>query len=348
MESNKNEAFLKVTKNDEVDSPLINVAELISEAGDMLELTSCKHDNNIMKIEMDTNNNKSDKDDYNNDKDVKDDGVRKYMSERMMTPLQEKLNALTMLPNMIYCIYFIFLGKWITEESIDMAQLDMEEGDFKQWALDANTSNQFSFPNLFGLEGKCLSSSYLPNLHAFPPLPLLAIAFGVTLHAPFSFFYHYNCATILPADISRIEHWSRRMDHSMIHVAAAFISYGTSERWDYFIINSIYNFDCAYRQFQPIVNPKENQIRILISVISYTMPILMRGNFTNFVQLWCMFATCAWLFAKYPIRGWSHSAFHTVMLLLPHLLFEFASTLPSSQNQIHTAARCAIVNSSSH
>jgi len=360
MKITENEAFLTEAwepnneYDDEVDSPLSNVAELISEAGDILELTSSQYDKNSRKIEMDANNNNNENCDDKNEKDVKDNGVGKYMSERMMTPLQEKLNAWTVVPNVIYCMYFIFSGNWLTEESIDMAQLDMmgyahmqEEGDFRQWATDVNASNQFTLLNMFGLKEKCLFSSYFPNLNAFPPLPLLAIAIGITLHAPFSFLYHYNCALILPPDISRIEHWSRRMDHSMIHVASAFLSYGTTGRWDYFIINSIYNLDCVYRQFLPIVNPKLNKIRILISFVSYTIPVLKRGNFTTFMQLWFIIVISAWLFAKYPIKGWSHSAFHVVMSLLPHLLMVFACTLPSSQNQIRTAARCAVVHSSS-
>ena len=141
----------------------------------------------------------------------------------MMTPLQEKFNAWTIIPNVFYCMYFLTSGKWLSEESIDMAQFEM--GDFIQEG-DVRVNDE-SLLHMFGLEEKCIST-YFPNMHALPPLPLLAIALGITLHAPWSFLYHYNCATILPPDTSRIEHWSRRMDHSMIHVASALMSYGTS------------------------------------------------------------------------------------------------------------------------
>lgn len=94
MKITENEAFLteawepNTEYDDEVDSPLSNVAELISEAGDILELTSSQYDKNSRKIEMDANNNNNENCDDKNEKDVKDNGVGKYMSERMMTPLQ--------------------------------------------------------------------------------------------------------------------------------------------------------------------------------------------------------------------------------------------------------------------
>merc|ERR1740139_636524 len=99
----------------------------------------------------------------------------------MMTPLQEKVNAWTVVPNVIYCTYFLLAGKWLSEQAIELARLDMmsylhmQEGDFTQWAREVNASDRFSLFNLFGLEGKCISNSFFPNLHAVPPLPLLAI-----------------------------------------------------------------------------------------------------------------------------------------------------------------------------
>merc|ERR1712157_196734 len=184
-----------------------------------------------------------------------------------------------------------------------------------------------------------------PNLYALPPLPVVAIFIGIALHAPFSFFYHYNCATFLPPGIARIEHWSRRMDHSMIHVASAFLSYGTSGQRNYFLLNVIYNLDCVYRQFERRVRPKRNKLRIGISILLYTLPVLSRGDFHLFAQLWIIFFISAWFFAKYPIKGWSHSAFHFTISLIPYFLLQEACKLPASQPQIITAARCAIIES---
>lgn len=344
MEMNENETIVleeDENSNDE-GSSLSTVAEMISEAGDLLELTSTHESNKI----IDSSNVK----DTENGSSTCD--VSAYMSQRMMTPVQEKWNAWTVVPNVLYCMHFLIAGKWLSEQAIEMAQLDMmsylemeEEGDFRQWAREVDASDHYSLLNMFDLEGKCISNSYFPNLHAFPPLTLVAIAMGTALHAPFSFLYHYNCATFLPPDVSRIEHWSRRMDHSMIHVVSAFLSYGTSGRWDYFVVNAVYNLDCVFRQFKLRVNPKLNKIRILISIVGYTIPVLKRGNFSIFLQLCVVIVISGWLFAKYPMKGWSHSAFHIVISLLPHLLLVFACTIPASQYQINTAARCAVVSS---
>jgi len=337
MERNEIEVVERVSNKNEENVSLLNnnnVLELINEAGDVL--SSSNHDKKIQ-VETLSNNNKE-----------SSTKLKKYMSERMMSPLQEKFNAWTILPNVFYCMYFLTSGKWLSEESIDLAQFDMmgdyvhmQDGDFR-----AN-NNESTLLDMFSLDGKCISNSYFPNMYALPPLPLLAIALGITLHAPWSFLYHYNCATILPPDTSRIEHWSRRMDHSMIHIASALLSYGTSGRLEYFLINAVYNLDCVHRQFQPIINPKLNKIRILVSILSYTIPILIpNGNYAAFIQCWCIIIIGAWLFAAYPIRGWSHSAFHIVMSALPHLLLVFACSLPASQDSIHIAAKCAVIHSS--
>lgn len=335
------------------ESSLSTMAEMISEAGDLLELTSTDEDNssNISS----SNSNVIKKENGLNKKVVPCD-VSVYMSQRMMSPIQEKWNAWTVVPNVLYCMYFLLAGKWVSEQAIEMAQLDMMndlgqvegtvEGSFREWvSAVVDASDHYNLLSMFGLEGKCFFNSYFPNMQAIPPLPLLAIVLGTAIHAPFSFLYHYNCATILPPDISRIEHWSRRMDHSMIHAASAFLAYGTSGRWDYFIVNAVYNLDCIYRQFKPRVDPKLNKIRILISIIGYILPVLRRGNFSIFLQLCVVIAVSGWLFAKYPIKGWSHSAFHIVISMVPHLLLVFACTLPMCQYQINTAARCALISS---
>lgn len=48
--------------------------------------------------------------------------VTTYMSSREMTPLQERWNALTMLPSLLFCIYFVLGGKWLTENDIEEAK----------------------------------------------------------------------------------------------------------------------------------------------------------------------------------------------------------------------------------
>lgn len=44
-----------------------------------------------------------------------------YLDKRVMTPMQERANALTILPNMFYCIYFVLAGCWLTSEALENA-----------------------------------------------------------------------------------------------------------------------------------------------------------------------------------------------------------------------------------
>jgi len=275
--------------------------------------------------------------------------VAAYMSEREMTPLQEKWNAITVVPNPMFCLYFLLAGKWLAKEAIEVAREAMENADKAQQGFQLGSSEEagLTFASLaedaLADEKGCIHSSIFPHLHALPPVPVVAVAVGIILHAPFSFLYHWHYACKLAPGYARIDHWSRRLDHSFIHVISACMSYGTSGSWDYFLANLMFNADCIYRQFKPRVRPRMNKIRILISIIAYTIPILRRGETVLFCELWAIFALCGWLFAKYPIGGYSHSAFHAVIALAPPLLMQAACHLLASKEQIQVAARCAVL-----
>mmetsp|Transcript_8147 Transcript_8147/g.11693 ORF Transcript_8147/g.11693 Transcript_8147/m.11693 type:complete len:84 (-) Transcript_8147:144-395(-) len=73
------------------------------------------------------------------------------------------------------------------------------------------------------------------------------------------------------------------------------------------------------------------------------MPILWWGNIILFVKISVILLISAWLFASYPIGGWSHSAFHVAIAMLPPLLMIAACNLSSSRAQIQTAAMCAVL-----
>eukprot|EP00540_Astrosyne_radiata_P013918 CAMPEP_0116853420 /NCGR_PEP_ID=MMETSP0418-20121206/17902_1 /TAXON_ID=1158023 /ORGANISM="Astrosyne radiata, Strain 13vi08-1A" /LENGTH=379 /DNA_ID=CAMNT_0004485819 /DNA_START=116 /DNA_END=1255 /DNA_ORIENTATION=+ len=251
--------------------------------------------------------------------------VAKYMAEREMTPMQERMNALTMIPNPIYCFYFIVASLWLS---------DMQE--------DSATSSSSDNAS----DASCLEIPLLPRLHAMPPLTIMAIALGITLHAPFSFLYHWKYASSLPPGLPRTNHWSRRMDQSFIHVCSALMAFGTTGSWDYFFVNVLFNCDCIYRQFKKKVRPRRNQIRIGLSILAYTLPILRRGDVVLFSQCWFVLGVAGWFFVKYPLGGWSHSAFHLVISLLPPLLMKAACKLPSSHDRIQVAAQCAALVSS--
>jgi hypothetical protein len=284
--------------------------------------------------------------------DVREMDLEKYMEQRAMTATQEHWNAVTMIPNPLYCLYFLLSGKWVSPELVKEAQQEM----VVPVVLKTGFRVFHRFRRLQGFGGLanvvvgdahgCLplesSAWWFPhNMPALPPLPVMAVALGIILHAPFSFWYHWKTPQ-LPRGSARTTHWTRRMDQSMIHVASALLTYATSGSWDYFFANVLYNTDCIYRQFQTKVRPRRNQIRIGISIVAYTLPIIRRGEFRLFGKLWMVLLTSGWLFGTYPIGGWSHCVFHFVIALLPSLLMNAACELPSAQDQMKLAAQCLV------
>jgi hypothetical protein len=255
--------------------------------------------------------------------------VDKYMASREMTPFQERMNAVTVMPGAFYCIMYLLSGSWLNKT------------DYDELGYEPMTPNNHG-GSVFD-DSQCLSWRWMPHLHALPPLPLVAAALGIILHAPFSFIYHWKYAHRLPAGLPRTTHWSRRMDQAMIHVCSGCMAYATSGRWDFFLANALFNIDCIYRQFMKKVRPRRNQIRIFISLVAYTIPLLRRGDLILFSKIWLLFGISGWLFSKYPIGGWSHSVFHIVMAFVPPLLMTAAVELPASQPQLMVAAQCAAI-----
>jgi hypothetical protein len=250
--------------------------------------------------------------------------VDEYMARREMSPLQERMNAITVIPGAFYCFLMLLSGEWLKQSLVD---------ETMQVAVDSDG---------MAMEGtRCLSSAWFPHLHALPPLPVVAAAFGIMCHAPFSFIYHWSYAHRLPTGIARTKHWSRRMDQAMIHFCSASMAYATSGRVDFFFANLLFNADCMYRQFEKQVHPRRNQMRIAVSVVAYTVPILRRGDWELFGTLWAILGVTGFFFLLYPIGGWSHCAFHLGLALLPPLLMNAAIDLPASQEQLTVAAQCA-------
>jgi len=254
--------------------------------------------------------------------------VEKYMASREMTPFQERMNAVTVMPGAFYCIMFLLSGAWLSEYFVEEHGYELPNTNNGAAVFDGS---------------QCLSLSWMPHFHALPPLPLVAAALGIILHAPFSFIYHWKYAHRLPAGLPRTTHWSRRMDQAMIHFCSGCMAYATSGRWDFFVANALFNADCIYRQFMQRVRPRRNQVRIFISVVAYTIPLLRRGDLMLFSKIWFLFTISGWLFSQYPIGGWSHSVFHIVMAFVPPLLMTAAVELPASQEQLKVAAQCAVM-----
>mmetsp|Transcript_772 Transcript_772/g.1767 ORF Transcript_772/g.1767 Transcript_772/m.1767 type:complete len:398 (-) Transcript_772:242-1435(-) len=250
--------------------------------------------------------------------------VGKYMASRVMTPFQERLNAFTVLPSTYYCIMFFLSGSWLSQSFI------------QDYANEMVDDHEFD-------ESQCITSSWLPHLHALPPLPPVAAAVGILGHGPFSMIYHLKCAHALPPGLPRTKHWSRRMDQAMIHFQSVGMAYASTGRLDFFLANLLFNMDCFHRQFLPKVVPKRNQVRLGMSIFFYTLPILMRGEFMAYFQLGIIFGVGGWLFGQYPIGGWSHAVFHIAITFVPPVMFWSALNLPSSRGQLEVAAHCAML-----
>jgi hypothetical protein len=168
-----------------------------------------------------------------------------YMARREMSPFQERMNAITILPNPIYCLYFILAGHWIKPvlQHVEYTASASSIDDLSLRCFQSPSSSSWlSFFHLY---------HYLPSL---PPPAVLAIWFGITLHAPFSFLYHYKYAHGISDSAQRVAHWSRRMDHSGIHACSALLAYATSGSYKYFFVNVLFNADCIFRQFQSEVS----------------------------------------------------------------------------------------------
>jgi len=250
--------------------------------------------------------------------ELDDHDVHRYMNKREMSPLQERCNALTILPGALYCIYFVLNGNWITAKG---------------------AADSIVVADYFD-QGSCLNISFLPNLSAIPPAPILLNMFGVLAHCPFSFLYHWKYAIELQAGAPRICHWSRRMDHFFIHVSSALTAFSTSGSWTYFLLCTIFNSVSAVRHFDEKIVPRRNQIRLTIALALFALPLLTRGEMELFLQLTIILALSGWFFITYPVGGWSHSVFHIVVAFVPVLTMKSASELDISQPQIEIALQC--------
>ena len=195
--------------------------------------------------------------------------VDSYMARREMTALQERWNALTMLPSPLYCIYFLVAGLWLNEAVLQDSNGydDAKDSSADHWTLQALLNT------VLADDSGCIQSSWFPRLHAVPPLPVVFVALGITLHAPFSFLYHWRYAHSLPPGLARTDHWSRRMDQAMIHAASACASYGTSGSWNYFFANVLFNAHCFYRHFKKEVRALERLHPSLVDHSHITLSI---------------------------------------------------------------------------
>jgi len=173
----------------------------------------------------------------NKDPDEEFDSVRNKpqgnnahkFSSRQMSYEQEILNAFTMIPSPLYCIHKVFSGGWISKQARTYAESEC-----------GNTINH--------------SENYNVSMISLLPPPMLAILIAVLVHFPFSFYYHWLCATHIPKGHERITHITRRLDHAFIHISLALCSYAASGNVQYFLLSALFNVDCVCRHFEEEVS----------------------------------------------------------------------------------------------
>lgn len=132
------------------------------------------------------------------------------------------------------------------------------------------------------------------------------------------------------------------MDQTMLHVYASLLSYAFSGRLDFFLVNVAFNADSIYRQWEKQIIPRRNQTRLILSILSFTLPILEREDYRYFGELWGAMGLAFAVFALYPFGGWSHTVFHLIFLTVPPMMMKYIPTLPGSEKQLQVAAQCAI------
>jgi hypothetical protein len=138
------------------------------------------------------------------------------------------------------------------------------------------------------------------------------------------------------------------MDHSAIHAASICWSYSISGgSLAFLLLNLLYNADCIRCHWEEEIKPRRNQVRILGSMLLYTSPLLFMSDddgsrFVLFCKIWSYFVVAVWCFVAYPIGGWSHAAFHIVMVAVPYLLLLMAAKMEAGGEWSIAAAVCDI------
>lgn len=188
-----------------------------------------------------------------------------YMSRRTMSSFQERMNGLSMLPGAVYCLYYTLSGMWLFD-NVDQVHPNALE------SIEVATAT-------------CRISTWiLQDLYVMPPLPVIFIAIGVVAHAPFSFVYHWHYCTTLPPGKPRFDHWSRKLDQAFIHVTSAFLSYGTSGSWDFFMANVAFNAHCVWRNLVSKTVSKPTEYPLFQCLFLFFSPYPISYSFNSFYR----------------------------------------------------------------
>ena len=217
----------------------------------------------------------------------------RHDKNREMSSSQEVWNAITMIPYPLFFIFLIVTGSWLSEEDIYSVK-------------EALRSEESSNLTQIGpeIDDSCIHSSLFPTFHALPPAPVLCAAIGIIAHTPFSIIYHILCAWCIPPGPKRIDHLSRRLDQAMIHFISTCWCYASSANLAYSFCALIFNTYSSVQLFSKRAHkPKQVIGRMVLCFLLPMLPLLARGEFFIFFQLFCIHSLSFWLFANYPLGG---------------------------------------------
>lgn len=257
----------------------------------------------------------------NNSKDLSSrEIIKERAKKREMNSSQEIWNALTMLVAPTICLYFIFSGAWYRHESFSEEELDWSVND---------------------LDEDCIE---FPKMHVMTPDTTKMIAIGYLMHSPISILYHLLCAFKLPPGAKRLDHWSRRLDQTMIHVMSAFICYGTSGSMRYFILAMVFAIDSGYRLFQPLYRPTGCLVRMTICFLLPVLPAFAFGYYVEAMKCLIIYGFTGWIFINYPFGGYSHGIFHLVAALSTPVQLHLSTKTVVGKIALVTAAKCSLMS----
>lgn len=257
----------------------------------------------------------------NNSKDLSHrEIIKERAKKREMNSSQEIWNAVTMLVAPAMCLYFIFSGAWYRYESFSEEDLD--------WSVNE-------------MDEGCINFS---KMHAMPPDTTIMIAIGYLIHSPVSILYHLLCAFKLPFGAKRLDHWSRRLDQTMIHVMSAFICFGTSGSIRYFILAMVFAVDSGYRLFQPLYRPTGCLVRMTICFLLPVLPAFAFGYYVEAMTCLIIYGFTGWIFTNYPFGGYSHGIFHLVAALSAPVQLHLSTKTAVGKIALATAAKCSLLS----
>jgi len=147
-------------------------------------------------------------------------------------------------------------------------------------------------------------------------------------HAPFSIIYHVR--TAYEMDTDRLDNFWRRSDQSAIHITSTLYTIAISRSIIYSIFSLIFNgysIKRIYAKKSDSVGTRP-RIRIAISIITYTAPILWYGDkkrFTKSLQIFTLASTCFVLSPQ--LLGYGHSFFHLCMIELGNIILSFCENV---------------------